>query len=392
MKTNRLLVVDDEEQICELIRDVAEPMGFEVETVTSVQQFKNVYDDFNPSAAIIDLNIGDADGVQVLQFLAGKGSHARVVLVSGADKKLLDATRHIGEDSELRMIGTLSKPIMIDDMEAMLFKCMLRLNERKLDAGDLEKAINEGELTVHFQPIVSLSAGAAAEPISVEALVRWQHPERGLLYPDSFIAIADDGKLMVGLTDAVLLQVVEQAQVWRTAGIDVRIHVNLTCSVIDDPEFPERLSSLVRQFELEPSRLVLEFSERGSLLDILERLDILTRLRLKGFGVALDDFGTGQSSLVHLHKLPFSMLKIDRCFIDDMATSAKASVLVKSLIDLAHNLEMELCAEGVSDRDTLSKLSASGCDYAQGYIFSEAIPASEIVRNLHIWKAVRKSA
>jgi EAL domain-containing protein (putative c-di-GMP-specific phosphodiesterase class I) len=306
-------------------------------------------------------------------------------MISGADSKLLDATKHIGEERSLPMMGTLAKPIMVSDMEAMLFRCMLRPGERSLVAEDLARAINEGELSVHFQPIVSLAKTPLTRSKAVEALVRWRHPERGLLLPAAFIGLADENNLMINLTDAVLLQVVEQIQVWKLAGIDMRVHVNLTCSVIDDPEFPERLFGLIRQFDLEPSQLVLEFSERGSLLDVLQRLDILTRLRLKGFGLALDDFGTGNSSLVHLHKLPFNILKIDQCFIIEMATSRKASLMVKSLIDLAHNLEMEVCAEGVSDRSALSALSEFGCDLAQGYFFSEAVPASAVAKNLRIW-------
>jgi EAL domain-containing protein (putative c-di-GMP-specific phosphodiesterase class I)/ActR/RegA family two-component response regulator len=386
VKRNRLLVVDDDDQICELIRDVAEPMDFDVRTANTVGDFFGQYDAFSPTAVFVDLNIGDSDGVQVLHHLAEKRSRARVVMISGVDGKLLDASRRIGEDQELSMVGTLSKPIMLPDMEATLFKCMLRLDERELVTEDLQRAIASGELTIHFQPILAIGRQAQGKLESAEALVRWQHPERGLLLPDSFIGLASDAKTMSALTDAVLLQTVEQIHVWQETGLDIRASVNLTCSVIDDPDFPERLSGLMRQFDVKPERLVLELSERGSLHDILKYLDILTRLRLKGFGLALDDFGTGESALVHLHKLPFSALKIDRCFIQDMAASQKASLLVKSIIDLAHNLDMEVCAEGVADRDSLRKLIEYDCDYAQGYLFSEAIPVSRFAKELGAWR------
>ncbi len=378
MKANRLLAVDDEAPICDLIRDVAEPMDYDFRGVNSVEEFVRAYDEFNPTAAIIDLSLGDGDGVQILKLLADRQTRARIVLLSGADSKLLDATRNIGEEYSLPMIDTLTKPVAIDDLEAALFKCMLKLSERDLKAEDLCTAIDQGDITVHYQPIVRIAARGDGASHSAEALVRWRHPERGLLLPDAFIGLADDDEIMIRMTDVVLMQAVEQIARWRDAGTELDVAVNVTCGVIDDPGFPERLVQLMRQHDVDPARLTLELSERGSILDVVKRLDVLTQLRLKGFGLALDDFGTGTSSLLHLHRLPFSALKIDRSFIKEIVDSRKASVLVKSIIDLAHNLEMDVCAEGVSDARVLKMLAGYDCDLAQGFLFSEPVAAGDI--------------
>lgn len=385
MISNRLLVVDDEPNICALIRDVAEPMGFEVSAASNMEEFSAAYDDVEPTAAVVDLNIGDSDGVQILRFLAEKKSNTRIVLVSGADIKILDASQRIGERDNLKMVGVLQKPVLVPDLEAMLFKCMRRPNERELTVADLSGAIDEGQLTVHYQPIVRVLPRQEPGLIASEALVRWQHPERGLLLPDVFIHLADDDRIMANLTDVVLLTAVQQLRNWEDAGIKMRLTVNLTVNVIADTDFPDRLLRLLQQFDIEPARLVLDLTERGSLVDVLERLDILTRLRLKGIGLAIDDFGTGNSSLVQLHRLPFNELKIDRSFTQEIVNSRKAAVLVKSIIDLGHNLDMTVCAEGVSEAAILRMLVDLDCDFAQGFLFSKAMPASTVAENLGSW-------
>ena len=239
----------------------------------------------------------------------------------------------------------------------------------------LRETIYARELVLHYQPKVDSKTNVVS---GVEALVRWKHPERGLLSPDVFLPLAEDAGLMRELTIAVLEQSLDQVLRWRSAGRRLSVAVNLSASSLVDLELPARVRALLTERSLPAAALELEITEDFLMGDRERAREILSHLRELGVKVAVDDFGTGYSSLAYLRELPIDELKLDRSFVQPMADDPKAAAIVRSTIALAHSLGMRLVAEGVENEITAGHLAASGCDVSQGYYFSRALPAEEL--------------
>jgi len=245
---------------------------------------------------------------------------------------------------------------------------------------ELRTALLRDQLVLHFQPKVDLDT---AEVRGVEALVRWDHPGRGLLYPDAFLELVEEAGLMREMTDLVLRKALDQAVDWRAHSLTVA--VNLSASSLVDADLPERIVAMIEARGLETSALALEITEDFLMADRGRAKAILTRLRDAGILISIDDFGTGYSSLAYLRDLPIDELKLDRSFVMPMATDPRAAALVESTIHLAHSLGLRMVAEGVEDAAAYDQLVAFGCDHAQGYHLSKPLPAGDLDR----WLAER---
>src|SRR4051794_37011403 len=246
-------------------------------------------------------------------------------------------------------------------------------------AGELRRAISDSELVVHYQPKADLERG---EVISVEALVRWQHPELGLLPPGEFIPMAEQTGQIRPLTLFVLDAAAAQAREWEQAGLDLKVAVNLAMANLIDGQLPGDVAALLAKHRLAPSRLILEITENVAMADPTRTLAILEWLRSLGVGLSLDDFGTGHSSLAYLRQLQVDELKIDRSFVTNMVRDDQNAAIVRSTIDLAHAVGIRIVAEGVEDADTMFELKAMGADEMQGFYLSPAVPPAEIAAML----------
>ena len=237
--------------------------------------------------------------------------------------------------------------------------------------GKLRYAIDQFELLLHYQPIVSAVDG---RPSKVEALVRWGHPSHGLLPPDDFIPSAEQTNLIQPLTAWVLNEAIGQVHAWAKAGIDIGVSVNLSARNLLDDEFPETVAQLLRTWQVPPEKLSLEITERTIIATEAE--ETLKRLHAIGVEISVDDFGTGYSSLTYLKRLPVREIKIDKSFVIDMATNWDGAAIVRSTIDLGHNLGLRVVAEGVEDERAEDLLRQYGCDFIQGfYVSRPAAPA-----------------
>jgi diguanylate cyclase (GGDEF)-like protein len=239
-------------------------------------------------------------------------------------------------------------------------------------SSDLERALGAGELVVHYQPKADVHTGAVT---GVEALVRWQHPERGLLAPDAFVPIAERNGLIRRLTLHVIRTALAQQSSWRAEGIDVPLAVNLSIANLLDTDLPRDIATLLDDLQVRPGRLKLEITESYLVTDPTLIHGNIEELCSHGVGLALDDFGTGYSSLTHLRRLPIDEIKIDRSFIQDLETDSDDAAIVQSTIDLAHSLNLTVVAEGVETAVTWNRLRAFGCDQAQGYYLARPMPA-----------------
>jgi EAL domain-containing protein (putative c-di-GMP-specific phosphodiesterase class I) len=249
--------------------------------------------------------------------------------------------------------------------------------------GELRQALEHDQFTLHYQPKASLRTGRVD---GVEALVRWHHPERGLVPPDQFIPLAEQTGVIKPLTAWVLDEALRQCAEWRSAGIDLQVAVNLSVRNLLDAHLPESIGTMLRRYELPPTSLELEITESTIVADQVRALDVLTRLNGMGIGLSVDDFGTGYSSLAYLKDLPVSELKIDRKFVNNMTEDGDDAFIVRSTIDLGRNLGLQVVAEGVETEAVWDQLALLGCDVAQGYYLTRPLPADELTK----WLAERK--
>ena len=247
-------------------------------------------------------------------------------------------------------------------------------NDRDM-ATSLQLAAERHELILHFQPILDLRSGELA---GAEALMRWQSPEFGPVEPDIFIPLAERSGSIDNLTEWGLRAALWQWLAWRDQGMKVDLAFNISALTLRDVHFPDHLQRLCQLQGVPCESLVLEVTE-GATQHAVRLLDTLTRFRIKGMGLALDDFGTGYSSLLQLRQLPYTELKIDRCFVADAARDVEARTIVKSVIDLAHGLGLTATAEGVEDEETMKLLIELGCDRAQGFLIAEPMKGAELV-------------
>jgi len=240
---------------------------------------------------------------------------------------------------------------------------------------DLRRAIHEHQLVLYYQPKVDLRT---YRTVGVEALLRWKHPVHGFIPPGDFIPLAEQSDLIRQVTYWVLDEALLQCRAWRQLGIVLDVAVNLSPRNLHDPGLPAKVAGLLAKWSVPPSQLTLEITENAIMIDPERALKILERLHNMGIRLSIDDFGTGYSSLVYLKKLPVTQIKIDRSFVTDMISDENDAIIVRSTIDLGHNLGCHIVAEGVETKEILQHLKALGCDCAQGYYLSRPVPAEEL--------------
>ncbi|MEX2122940.1 MAG: EAL domain-containing response regulator [Woeseia sp.] len=382
---NRLLVVDDEPAICSIIKRVAEPLGFVVQSLNDSVRFLETLTEFQPSLLILDLKMPDCDGVQLLQQLKDGQSEAQVIVISGMDQRVLNTAEKLGRSQGLKMAGVLHKPLKRAELELKLNDALTHANVFSRDT--LQAAISNRELVVHYQPKVSWTADGWLID-GAEALVRWMHPDQGLLLPGRFLSYVEEYGLIDGLTDYVLETSIQQVAEWRARKLTLRMAVNLSASLVDNLKFPERMTALLQKYGVPGNMLAIELTESTAMADATKAMDIFLRLCVNDISLSIDDFGTGFSSLQQLYQLPFDELKIDRMFVRGLPDDDEARAIVRAIVDMAHALNMKVCAEGVETRAALDYLESVKCDRAQGYLISPAVIPAEFERLVSNWNQV----
>jgi diguanylate cyclase (GGDEF)-like protein len=247
--------------------------------------------------------------------------------------------------------------------------------------GEARTALERGEFVLHYQPKVDLQRRLIT---GVEALVRWNHPQRGLLGPQEFIPQIEPTALVGPFTLHVIEQALGQMVAWRRRGIDLEMSVNLSARNLLDPELPEQIAELLRRHGIPPQRLTTEVTESAALVDPERAVAGLEALRSSGVGVSIDDFGTGNASIEYLATLPANELKIDRSFITNMLEDKRAEAIVRSTIDLARNLGLTVVAEGIETEAVMEHLATLGAQTGQGYVISRPLPAEELTPQLSV--------
>jgi EAL domain-containing protein (putative c-di-GMP-specific phosphodiesterase class I) len=381
MANRRILILDDDATVAQTIQWIAESLGFEAEFVTRPEEFFQRLDRMSPDIITIDLVMPELDGVEIMRLLAERKSRAKIVISSGMGTRVLDAAQRSASEHGLSIAGVISKPISREalrllvgdgsesDQPASAEEQSAHRDEFEVTKQDLQNALDRHEFVMAYQPKIECRSGATA---GFEALVRWKHPGRGIVMPDQFIPVAE----RAGLIDALTAQIFEQSLEWFSQPFpqsNPKLSLNISAKSLVDIQLADNLSALCQRFRIDTERIVLELTETSAMVDPILSLDLLTRLRMKGFQLSIDDFGTGFSSMIQLVRLPFSEIKVDKSFVL-LAKQAKESLsVIKSIVDLGHSLDLRVTAEGVDDQSTLHYLNALGCDFAQGYFIARPL-------------------
>jgi EAL domain-containing protein (putative c-di-GMP-specific phosphodiesterase class I)/ActR/RegA family two-component response regulator len=370
----RLLAIDDEKGLLAVVQEIAQTAGYDVVTTTDPDFFLQQTRDWHPTLVLMDLQMPDVDGVELLRAMAAEDLKAPIILMSGVEDKVLRTVGDLGTDLGLNMRGVLAKPIRMETLRRTLEEDAAPAGNNRAD--ELRDAIAGGQLVLHYQPVIKL---ASRELIGFEALVRWNHPTEGLIQPDFFIPLAEEHGMIDDLTWTVVRLAVEQAARWALS-IAVPIAVNLSATNLNDEAFPDKLSAMCREYGVLPHQIHLELTETATSRDSMRLKAILSRIRLKGFKLAIDDFGIGYSSMMQLRSLPFSTLKIDKSFVNDMLHSEDAGIIVDAILALAGAFRMDVVAEGIETEAQLSALVTRGAISGQGYLIARPAPADDISR------------
>lgn len=378
-----LIVIDDDLQFAELLAQVAKSVGFETVVCNDARDYFEAEQHY--AVMVLDLNMPSMDGVEVIRQLGKTGQRIHLVLVSGYDRGVLHSAEKLAQEHGLNVIGSLNKPLKITDLISMLnsidtespFDVYPSDSEDKpITAAEILQGIYDNQMELYYQPQLELRPNTLK---GVEALVRWNHPTRGIIPPNMFIEMAEKEGLMGELTSYIINMAVNQSNEWKKAGYGIKISVNVSAENITSVSLPEQLSDLINDHGLNPQSIVLEITESALMGELKTALDILTRLRMKGFGLSIDDFGTGNSSLVLLHRVPFTELKIDMSFVKHMDRDLDARAIVETCVMLAHKLNMDCVAEGIENEDTQKTLAIMGCDIGQGYHIAKPMPADTLI-------------
>jgi EAL domain-containing protein (putative c-di-GMP-specific phosphodiesterase class I)/CheY-like chemotaxis protein len=402
MPREHILVVDDSTDAAEFVAEVCETMGCAVEIAGKWDVFLERYARFDPRVIVLDLILPDVDGVEILHYLGARGATASIVLVSGADPQTIDSARRLAESHNLHVTGVLQKPIDLRSLRQALRAALDRAGRPEttlgpravsnsgdppgvMAAAEVRRAISEGEIVPYYQPKVRLHPDPSID--AVEILARWNHPEHGLLGPAAFVPIVEqDRELASEMTLTILNHALRDlASVPREPPLDLSINLPVAC--IDDHVLPERLAVACGLAGVERSRLTVEVTEHTRISAQFDAAEVLTRFRLKGFGLSMDDYGTGYSTLAQLVRLPFNELKVDQAFVADIGRHKQSELVIESTVAMAHRLGLEVCAEGVETLEALRFVRAAGCDTMQGFFVSRALPIDGLRAFLSRWHA-----
>ncbi|MEY3493953.1 MAG: hypothetical protein RL413_1371 [Actinomycetota bacterium] len=382
----RVLVIDDEPAICELIEAVAESAGFSVRAASSPGEIEEAIQG-RFDLVVLDLSLGELDGIEVMSRLGATRRGLPVILVSGADETLITTAGRIAEMHRLRVIATFAKPFSLDLLRSAMLEWTHVVGET-IDPTGPRLRIDDGDLFdpefMHlvYQPKVSVLTG---DVVGVEALVRWRHPEKGDVSPTAYVALVEELGRTSELLDAIMTMAAHDRFRYRALASMPDVSLNISVLDLDDDELPRRAQRILTSTSPAES-WTFEVTETTPIPDLTPTVAVLTRLRLAGFKLAVDDFGTGTSNYERLLVAPFTELKIDRAMVSRLdAAAAEPDAMVRSGVEVGHSLGLQVVAEGVETAEQFVMIRQLGCDAAQGYFVSAPVTAVQIDPALDRW-------
>jgi EAL domain-containing protein (putative c-di-GMP-specific phosphodiesterase class I)/CheY-like chemotaxis protein len=389
----RILVLDDDPFMVKLITRTLANLGVShvVGCTSGIAALEHVGRPSNgPDIIMCDLNMPEMDGLELLRRLVDHNYTGSVILVSGESERVLQAAEQLARAHSLKLLGHLGKPVMAEALAELLEQWSPASlseppeNKKTYSASAVRSAIKNGELVNYYQPKVALATG---QVVGVETLVRWFHPEDGMVFPNRFIGIAEENGLIDDLTRVVLTGALAHAKTWQDAGIMLKIAVNISMENLASLDFANFAVEQMLAAGIAPQDVTLEITESRLPKDLRNPLEVLTRLRLKRVRLSIDDFGTGHSSLSQLRDMPFDELKIDRTFVHNAWSNDTLRAICEASHRVAQQLGMEVVAEGVENQEDLNFLCRLRCDFVQGYFIAKPMPAAALPEWIKMWQS-----
>ncbi|PWY57690.1 hypothetical protein DGG96_00930 [Legionella qingyii] len=371
---NTALICTKNNRLASLVAPICQSCDYKDLWVKNAREISNTIETEPIKLIILDTALQEPCIIDVLYILSNVKCGIPIIVLGDCEDKVLLSIKRIGELKELYIYT-----LQLNSFSEEAFREILHLIDKKsqiINEETIALALEKKQFFMNYQPKIELST---YKLVGVEALIRWQRPNHGLVQPDLFIPIAEKTGLIIPMTYWVIQEVFRQYAAWKRKGIQLKFAINLSANILTNIILPDELGKLMKEYKVCPEDICFEITEAAAMHwpDIV--LEVLTRIRLKGFSLSIDDFGTGYSSLVELQRLPFTELKIDRSFIGDVAYNKSNMHIVGSIIGLGKNMNLTLIAEGVETKEAADKLLAMGCESIQGYLVSKPLSESEFL-------------
>ena len=392
MRDPRIMIVDDEPDILALLSRLLEKMGyFNITTCSSGQLALDLHIASDEVFDIIlcDLNMPEMNGVEFLRHIADENFDGGIILASGEDERILETAQDLAKARNLNVLGYVVKPLKPKELEILLSQYShqdIKISDPfqdNISEEELRSGINGNELTIAYQPKINLATGKIE---GVEALARWDHPERGMLPPNTFIQLAEHCNLIDELTFSVYRKALSQLKIWLENDYSLKMSINISVNSLSRDGFVDFLIQTAEEFNIEPVSIILEITESQVMKNTLDCLEALVQLRMKKFGLSIDDFGTGHSSMVQLKNVPFTELKIDQSFVHGACENKSSRSIIESSIDLARKLKMNIVVEGVETEAELDLVKGLGCDQVQGYFVAKPMHGNDLEKFMQSYR------
>jgi EAL domain-containing protein (putative c-di-GMP-specific phosphodiesterase class I)/ActR/RegA family two-component response regulator len=393
IKSLRLLLVDDDEFMLDILEELLSQLGIDNITranngAEALAYIEGAVEPFQ--LLFCDLQMPEMDGIECLRHVSKLNYEGGIILLSGADARLLDTVGNLSKQHRLNYVGSIEKPIDEALLFALLMKLSVTVRKTELQSplelltdDELREGLETGCVELFFQPKIAVNDQRV---LGAECLLRWRHQLRGMISPLAVIPVAEAN----GLIDTLTLQIFTKAMgylgEWTRQGHSLIVSVNISVDNLKGFDFPEVLVGIVREQGIEAHQVMLEVTESSIMSDITTCLEIITRLRLLGFGLSIDDFGTGYSSMEKLKQMPFTELKVDRAFVFGAATNPVARAIFESSVNLGHLLGMKVVAEGAETQEDWDLVATLNCDELQGYVIAKPMPAMEFIDWIKQWE------
>ena len=330
--------------------------------------------------AICDLDMPGMDGMEFIRHLAEGKLVGAIILLSGLESQLISSVESMASFQGMTVLGTIEKPVSPQKISNLLVKFECDSGPRQaapptMGTADIEAGLRAGGFTAHYQPKVDFQT---LKLVGFEALARWNHPEKGILSPASFIPMAEKSGLIDRITTRMIEVSLKQLKEWMGQGFDTGMAINLSLSYLGSPGIADQISGAAQRLGIEAKAITLEVTESLVTSDLGNVLENLARLRMRGFDISIDDYGTGFSSMQQLSRIPFTELKIDQSFVTGATSRPNMRVILESSLQLSQKLGLRSVAEGIEKDEEWALLKSLGCDIAQGYFIARPMPGEAV--------------
>lgn len=380
---NRLLIVDNDPAARSQVRQLASRLDYDVEEADSVTQALNTIQSFSPSFIILDPDMPDSDGIEMLTQLAENDCTVAILILTSLHCAISDAAKAVGVEQGLRILGNIAKPLYPPQLGGWLKVALSP--QPDISARIVFSALENDEFSLHYQPTLSRTEGHTWRITGLAAYVRWTYPGYGLLNPAQFLTSIEKSGLLPELTERIMLQATLDAQYWQARGLSLTIGICVPWYLIADTPFPEQLKKRVKELGIDPGMLQLNISDVTKSKNYSVGHEKLVQLGLIGFGLAYDCINDMRSSIVDMVKMPFTVVNLDESMVSKLDYEQSGTSAIRSVIAVAQNLDLVVHAKGVTHKNERRVLESLDCCSARGHLFSPAMHGTEVEGFVRRW-------